>query len=225
MTFKEFNIKMTRDPILSRLLPLQLRRSYPRLQLRDGELTASFVGFKIQAADGAVSAFSPAYYLRVSYPRCSLLSFEKLSAEGAAKPMQPHSPEEIRQLAKLCDNVLRLYDEQSEKLAETMDACNELLEKVLEPEQLKQLRRGMFVSVVGRRRLSSTVANLMQNYGCLPDPYAALAHSGLHDYRATAGEGRTILVLSEESPAYSLEFLSSCLGISPGELKNRMEQT
>ena len=95
----------------------------------------------------------------------------------------------------------------------------------LEPEQLKQLRRGMFVSVVGRRRLSSTVANLMQNYGCLPDPYAALAHSGLHDYRATAGEGRTILVLSEESPAYSLEFLSSCLGISPGELKNRMEQT
>lgn len=29
MTFKDFNIRITRDPILGKLLPLQLRRTFP----------------------------------------------------------------------------------------------------------------------------------------------------------------------------------------------------
>lgn len=94
----------------------------------------------------------------------------------------------------------------------------------LEPEQAKLLRKGIFVSVVGRRRLSAAVRDIYQKTRCVTDPYAALAYSGLSDFRASAGERKDVLILSEESPAYSLEFLSACLGMSPVEIKKRMEK-
>lgn len=93
----------------------------------------------------------------------------------------------------------------------------------LEPEQQNMLRKGMYAPVTGLRRLESAVTNLYQNCRYLPDPCTALCYSGILDYRSVTGEGRRVLIISEEAPAYSVDFLARCLGLSPWELKNRMK--
>jgi len=93
----------------------------------------------------------------------------------------------------------------------------------LEPDQQEKLRKGMYAPVTGTRRLESAVCNLYQNWKYLPDPYTALCYSGILDYRSVTGEGRKVLIISEESPEFSLDFLSRALGMSPWELKKRMQ--
>ena len=103
------------------------------------------------------------------------------------------------------------------------DACGKGNTYYLEPEQQLILRKGMYAPVTGIRRLESAVSNLYQNYRYLPDPYTALCYSGILDYRSATGEGRKALIISEESPGFSLDFLCKCLGLSPWELKKRMQ--
>lgn len=103
-----------------------------------------------------------------------------------------------------------------------LEVCKNRATYYLEPEQQQTLRKGMYVPVTGLRRLESAVSNLYQNYGYLPDPCTALCYSGILDYRSVTGESRKVLIISEESPGFSFEFLAKCLGLSPWELKNRM---
>lgn len=93
----------------------------------------------------------------------------------------------------------------------------------LEPDQQAKLRAGMYAPVTGTRRLESAVSNLYQNYRYLPDPCTALCYSGILDYRSVTGESRKALIISEESPGFGMDFLCRCLGLSPWELKKRMQ--
>ena len=93
----------------------------------------------------------------------------------------------------------------------------------LEPEQTKRLRDGIYVSVVSGKRMASTIPNLYKTTGFIADPYTALAHSGLIDYRAATGESRQALILSEESPVFSLQFVADCMDISPAQLKELLD--
>ena len=52
---------------------------------------------------------------------------------------------------------------------------------------------------------------------------AALAHSGLHDYRATAGEGRLALILARYRPVEHLEAVAAAIGMDPVTLKARLD--
>lgn len=92
----------------------------------------------------------------------------------------------------------------------------------LEPEQQKKLRDCMFVPVTGQRRLESAVKSLYNSCGYPADAYTALCYSGILDYRSVTGEGRQVLIISEESPMYTLPFLARCMEVSPQELKKRM---
>ena len=94
----------------------------------------------------------------------------------------------------------------------------------LEPQQQTTLRKGLYAPVTGLRRLESAVCNLFQNWKYLPDPGTALCYSGILDYRSVTGESRKVLIISEESPGFSLDYLCKCLGLSPWELKRRMEK-
>lgn len=94
----------------------------------------------------------------------------------------------------------------------------------LEPEQVKRLRDGFYISVISDKRMASTVPNLYMTTGCVANPYTALAYNGLIDYRAAAGESRPALIVSEESPAFSMQFLAQCMGITPAELKQILDQ-
>ncbi len=143
MTLKEFDISIRRNELLGMLLPLELRRTYPRFSLENGKLRASFAGFKLLLENGAVNAMPPAYRLEIGYPRCELLLYERLSpADKAAKPMTERVPEDVKRLAGLCDDVLSLFDSGSDKLEDTLAEYNALLENILEAEQLAALGLG-----------------------------------------------------------------------------------
>ena len=95
----------------------------------------------------------------------------------------------------------------------------------LEDYQHQRLREGLYGSVVGQQRLEWAILNLYKTDGYISDPYTALAYSGLMDYRARTGETRKALILSEESPVYSLPYLGKCMGLTPEELKKRLDKS
>lgn len=145
MTFREFHLAIMRDPVLGKLLPLEVRRTYPRLSMEGSTLCAAFAGFKLIPAKNAV--YPPVYYLKITYPQCALYSFERLPAGAESPelhPMTPRNPEDVKRLAELCDRVLKRYDEKAEDLEAALTAYNALLEKLLEPEQLTVLDKFMW---------------------------------------------------------------------------------
>ena len=89
----------------------------------------------------------------------------------------------------------------------------------LNEEQLKQLRAGIHVSVVGIKRVASIIPNLYKTTGFLADPYTALSYCGLGDFRSITGANRHALIISEESPLFSLDFVAHCMDMLPEELK------
>ena len=143
MTILQFNQTMFRHELLGKLLPLELTRTYPRLTLEGGMLCASFVGYRIAPKKNAVTAFPPAYYLKVTYPQCLLRSFEVLPVEEdkSGHLIMPRAREEISRLAELCNAVLKGFDEKVDGLEQTIREYNVLLETILEPEQLAVLDR------------------------------------------------------------------------------------
>ena len=95
----------------------------------------------------------------------------------------------------------------------------------LEQEQRNQIREGLYVPVTGQQRLESAVSSLYRSSGYAADVYTALCYSGMLDYRSVTGEGRQVLILSEESPVYSAGYLSQCLEINPMKLMELINQT
>lgn len=95
----------------------------------------------------------------------------------------------------------------------------------LEPDQHKKLRDCIYVPITGNKRLDSAIKSLNNSCGYPADVYTALCYSGVLDYRSVTGEGRQVLILSEESPVYSAAYLSKCLNISLQELKERINRT
>ena len=95
----------------------------------------------------------------------------------------------------------------------------------LEDNQHQRLREGLYASVVGQQRLEWAILNLYKTDGYISDPYTALAYSGLMDYRAGTGETRKALILSEESPVYSLPYVGKCMGLPLEELKKRFDKS
>ena len=142
MTFREFHLRIMRDEVLGRLLPLELRRTYPRFRLKDVDLLAAFVGFRVMPEINSVKISPPAYFLEITYPQCAVWSFEmfpsKIGTETAGE-MTPHKPEDIKRLAELCDNVLRLFDEKDDGLQSVLSEYDALLRELLEPEQVAVL--------------------------------------------------------------------------------------
>ena len=90
------------------------------------------------------------------------------------------------------------------------------------PELTEKLREGIYISVVSSKRMASTIPNLYKTTGFLADPYTALSFCGLTDYRAATGDSKTALIISEESPLFSLEFVAQCMNMMPDELKERL---
>lgn len=105
-----------------------------------------------------------------------------------------------------------------------LDRCTNKENYYLEKEQFDRLRKGISVTVVSGRRMESTIKTLFLTDGYISDPYTALCYSGLIDYRSRTGERRNALIFSEESPAFSLCTVSRSLGVSPGEVKKRIDR-
>lgn len=104
------------------------------------------------------------------------------------------------------------------------DACKSCGSFYLEMEQQMKLREYMFVPVTGNRRLESAVKSLYNSCGYPADVYTALCYSGMLDYRSVSGESRQVLIISEESPIYSLPYLAKCLNTTSHELNQRINE-
>ena len=91
------------------------------------------------------------------------------------------------------------------------------------PELTEKLREGIYISVVSPRRMASTIPNLYKTTGFLADPYTALAFSGLTDYRAATGVSGPALIISEESPLFSLDLVAQCMNMLPAQLKELLD--
>lgn len=105
------------------------------------------------------------------------------------------------------------------------DTCRVGGNYYLQPVQLNKLRQGISVCVISQQRTESMISGIHKNNGYIADPYTALAYSGLMDYRSITGENRPALILSEESPAFSMGMISDSLGISRRELKARINKS
>lgn len=142
MTFKEFDLAIRKNPVLGKLLPLECRRTYPRLELDGTALCASFIGFRIKPVQGGIEAQKPAYYLQITYPQCAVRAFVKFTgSDPDGHLMTPQEPEAIRSLAASCDEALACFEENHEQLAQALARYNALLEPMLEPEQLALLNK------------------------------------------------------------------------------------
>ncbi len=142
MTFQEWNIRLFRGPILGELIPMELKRTFPRFSVEEGQMCASFVGFRTNISDAEIKISKPRYYLKVTYPQGKIQSFERFSSIDITY----HHPEScdsqaISNLRNLGDRVLRMFDEKSSDLESAISEYNSLLDTLLEADQLATIKQ------------------------------------------------------------------------------------
>ena len=86
-----------------------------------------------------------------------------------------------------------------------------------------KLRKGMFAAVISKDRLTGTIPSVYRTSDYILGPAAALAYSGLLDYRAKTGESRRALLLAERSPMCDCDFVAGAMNISPVELRMKIK--
>lgn len=201
--------------------------------LRDGTLAAS-QKLDIALPAGDFSAPMAAWYARAMGLPIGMIVcccnentalwnlFHKGQLHTGAVAMRTHTPEFDYAVPDDLERLIfsALGRQEAERFC---DICRIGGHYELESEQMKRLRDGMYISVVSDKRMASTIPNLYKTTGYVPSPETALAYSGLMDYRAATGESRPALLLSEESPVFSLQFAAECMNITPAELKQILD--
>lgn len=100
-----------------------------------------------------------------------------------------------------------------------LDCCQTGSSYFVSDGMLQQLRKGLYVSVISSNRVETTIPNVYNTHGYIMSPAAALAYSGLLDYRAKTGIARTAIVLCDKNPIYDGEIVAKAMEISMEELK------
>lgn len=118
-----------------------------------------------------------------------------------------------------CSNIERLIWETMGQ-EETKAFCDASCQ-IYEPDEEKYdlLRNGMFAAVVSDSRVSSVIRNVYRSSGYLLSVNSAVAYAGLQDFRASSGEGRTTLILSEQCPVCDCATVSAATGVSELDIK------
>ena len=104
------------------------------------------------------------------------------------------------------------------------DACrsNKLYTAPLDTEE--ELGQGIFAAVVSNRRVDAVIRNVFNTNAYVLSPSAALAFGGLQDYRATCGDSTPALILADQSPLASSQFVAESLGITISALEKMLQQ-
>lgn len=100
-------------------------------------------------------------------------------------------------------------------------ACSSSRTYELDEEQFEILRKGMFAAVVSEKRTDSVMRNVHRSASYLLTPNAAIAYGGLQDYRASTGEGRIALILTEEGPVCDYAAVAKATGLSELDIKEK----
>lgn len=105
-----------------------------------------------------------------------------------------------------------------------LEACRKGMLYCPEDKVLQKMRSGLHVSVCGDRRVLETIANVYAGSKRILGPYASLAYSGLLDYRASSGESRPALVISDRNPMLDADAVCAAMGITNAQLKQLLKQ-
>ncbi len=89
---------------------------------------------------------------------------------------------------------------------------------------LRRLRTGFSISVVSEKRTYGSMKTVHSTYGCLMEPYTALAYAGLLDHRGRTGQSRWSLVLSEKKPSRYVPQIAQALGCSAGAIQKQIDR-
>ncbi len=84
---------------------------------------------------------------------------------------------------------------------------------------LRELRKGLYVSVASSDRIKNTIPNVYKTHGYVLSPAASLAYSGLMDYRTKTGMTRAALILCDNSPVCDAAVVADAMEIPVEELK------
>lgn len=83
---------------------------------------------------------------------------------------------------------------------------------------LKELRKGLHVSVVSDNRTETAIPNVYKTYRYVLQSASAMAYSGLMDYRSKTGVSRSAVILCDESPVFEMDSIAACLDLSEEEV-------
>ena len=90
------------------------------------------------------------------------------------------------------------------------------------PGTLDELRQGMYATVCSQDRVNTLIPSVYRMANYIMGPMTALAYSGLQDYRATTGENRIALLLSDRSPAGDSKMVATCMEITEQQLREKL---
>ena len=110
------------------------------------------------------------------------------------------------------ERLIGLYGGQ-EEVERYVRAVHEGSTYYLEDSMLHRLRQGIYVTVSSEKRILQTIPAAFATHRYMLDPAAALAYSGLQDYRARTGEMPNALILTEKSPGLHAAQISAAIGI------------
>lgn len=83
-----------------------------------------------------------------------------------------------------------------------------------------ELSDGFAVSVVSTQRVPSVIHRIYRTSSYVLDTYSALTFGGLQDYRATSGDIRQTLILSDYSPTEHRATVATALGVPAFKLSD-----
>ena len=82
-----------------------------------------------------------------------------------------------------------------------------------------RLGEGLFASVIGPDRVLAVLGSIYKTDHYITTPDAALSYSALQDYRASTGESRMTIVISDCSPMIHAASVSDALGVSQDTMR------
>ncbi len=89
-----------------------------------------------------------------------------------------------------------------------------------ESATLENIKSGIYVSVVGQRRVESTIPTIYKNHGYVFGPYSALCYAGLTDYRSGTGSSAFALIPSERGALRDDKFVAGEMNMAVATLHN-----
>lgn len=113
----------------------------------------------------------------------------------------------------------------AEAVQRFLASCDEGKLYIADDAMASHLKKSMYSAVISQKRMEAVISSVYRTSTYLLDPYGALAYSALQDFRATAGEGRMTVLLTEQNPIRSAETVSKAMGITIQDLKERLSMT
>lgn len=102
------------------------------------------------------------------------------------------------------------------------EACENKRLFATRPGDLEELRKGMYAAVISKDRLTGLIPSTYRMGGYIMGPQTALAYGGLQDYRATTGENRLALLMSDRSPVSDSKMVAECMEMTEQQLREQL---